>query len=203
MKTLNNFLNVKNYFRIILFLCLTLAVSNCRKDDDEPTPIIYPEESPLSAYITNTGFSETSNFINSGDYEFGLVFSPNVNGKIKAITTKISDISNTLRVTIWDYDTKTVLRTEIVNVSAANTLVTKAITELALVKDKKYFISMNSNDWYNRTKPGGASATYPITAGNIKFTEYLWKSGSSQIFPTNTDASCYAGDLSFVFQQTN
>ena len=139
MKTLNNFLNVKNYFRIILFLCLTLAVSNFRKDDEEPTaPIIYPEESPLSAYITNTGFSETSNFINSGDYEFGLVFSPNVNGKIKAITTKISDISNALRVTIWDYDTKTVLRTEIVNVSAANTLVTKAITELALVKNKKY-----------------------------------------------------------------
>ena len=43
-----------------------------------------------------------------------------------------------MRVTIWDYDTKTVLRTEIVNVSAANTLVTKAITELALVKNKKY-----------------------------------------------------------------
>lgn len=67
-----------------------------------------------------------------------LFFPPNVNGKIKAITAKIPDISNTLRVTIWDYDTKTVLRTEIVNVSVANTLVTKAITELALVKDKKY-----------------------------------------------------------------
>lgn len=109
MKTLNNFLNVKNYFRIILFLCLTLVVINCRKDDDdEITPIIYPEENPLSAYMINTGFSESSNFINSGDYEFGLVFSPNVNGIIKAITAKIRDISNTLRVTIWDYDTKTV-----------------------------------------------------------------------------------------------
>ena len=89
MKTLNHFLNVKNYFRIILFLCLTLVVINCRKDDDdEITPIIYPEENPLSAYMINTGFSESSNFINSGDYEFGLVFSPNVNGKIKAITAK-------------------------------------------------------------------------------------------------------------------
>ena len=85
MKTLNNFLNVKNYFRIILFLCPTLAVSNCRKDDEEPAvPIIYPEESPLSAYITNTGFSETSNFVNSGDYEFGLVFPPKCEWKNKS-----------------------------------------------------------------------------------------------------------------------
>ena len=204
MKTLNHFLNVKNYFRIILFLCLTLVVINCRKDDDdEITPIIYPEENPLSAYMINTGFSESSNFINSGDYEFGLVFSPNVNGKIKAITAKIPDISSTMRVTIWDYDTKTVLRTEIVNVSAANTSITKSITELPIVKDKKYLISMNSNDWYNRTKAGGGSAIYPITAGNIKFTEYLWKSGTGQTFPTNVDDSYYGGDLSFVFQQTN
>lgn len=202
MNTLKNFLNVKNYYKIFLLLFLTLAVANCRKDDDS-APIIYPEENPLAAYITTTGFSTTSNFINSGDYEFGLVFSPNVNGKIKAITAQLPDANANLRVTIWDYNTQTVLRTEVVNVSAANTVITKVITEMALVKDKKYLISMNSNDWYNRTKPLGTSATYPITAGNIKFAEYLWKSGTTQTFPTNVDDSYYAGDLSFVFQQTN
>lgn len=203
MKTLKNFLNVKNYYKIFLFLFLTLAITSCRKDDDEPAPIIYPEENPIAAYITSAGFSTTSNFINSGDYEFGLVFSPNVNGKIKAITAKLPDSNTNLRVTIWDYDTQAVLRTEVVNVSAANTTITKAITELALVKDKKYLISMNSNDWYNRTRPGGTSATYPISSGNIKFTQYLWKSGATQTFPTNIDDSYYAGDLSFVFQQSN
>lgn len=203
MKTLKNFLNVKNYYKIFLFLFLTLAVTSCRKDDDEPAPIIYPEENPLAAYITSAGFSTTSNFINSGDYEFGLVFSPNVNGKIKAITAKLPDTNSNLRVSVWDYDAKTVLRTEIVNVTSANTVILKAITELPLVKDKKYLISMNSNDWYNREKPDGAAAAYPIAAGNIKFTEYLWKSGATQTFPTNIDASYYAGDLSFVFQQSN
>lgn len=202
MNTLKNFLNVKNYYRIFLFLFLTLAVSNCRKDDD-PAPIVHPEENPLAAYLTTAGFSNTSNFINSGDYEFGLVFSPNVNGKIKAITAQLPDINSSVRVSIWDYDTQAVIRTEVVNVSAANTLITKSIAELPLIKDKKYLISMNSNDWYDRTKPGGTAATYPITAGNIKFIQYLWKSGASQIFPTNIDPSYYAGDLSFVFQQTN
>ena len=202
MTTLINFLHVKNYYRIFLFLFLTLAVSNCRKDDD-PAPIIYPDENPLAAYITNTGFSSTANFINAGDYEFGLVFSPNVNGKIKAITAQLPDTNASLRVTIWDYDTQAVLRTETINVSAANTAISKTISELALVKDKKYLITMNSNDWYNRTKPLGGSATYPITAGNIKYTAFLWKSGSSQSFPTILDDSYYAGDLSFIFQQTN
>ena len=203
MNTLNNFLNVKKYYKIFLFLFLALAVSNCRKDDDEPTPIIYPEENPLAAYIANTGFSVKDDFLNAGDYEFGLVFSPNVNGKIKAITTKLPEANANLRVTIWDFDTKSVLITEIINVTAANTAISKSIAELPLVKDKKYLISMNSNDWYNREKPGGGAATYPITAGNIKFTEYLWKSGATQTFPTGTDDTYYAGDLSFVFQQTN
>lgn len=180
-------------------------ITNCRKDDDEvvPAPIVYAEESPLATYITNSGFNSTANNVNFGSYEFGLVFSPNVNGKIKALMAQIPDVNAGLRITIWDFDTQTILRTETINVTAANTVITKSITELALVKDKKYLISMNSNDWYNRTKFGGGSTTYPITAGNIKFTGYLWKSGTTQTFPTNSDESYYAGDVNFTFQQTN
>lgn len=204
MKKLTTFWNTKSYFTIILFLLFSVSIFNCRSNDDvTPPPTIYPEENPLAAYITNSGFSNSSNFVNSLDYEFGLVFSPNVNGKIKAITAQLPDSNANLRVTIWDFDTQAVLRTEVVNVSAANTLITKVIAELPLVKDKKYLISMNSNDWYNREKPGGGAAAYPITAGNIKFTGYLWKSGVPQTFPTNTDDTYYAGDLSFVFQRTD
>lgn len=204
MKNLTLFCNTKKYLKLLMFLCLFFTISNCRSNDDDPIPPkVYPNENPLAAYITNSGFTATGNFINSGDYEFGLVFSPNVNGKITAITAQLPDINAALRVTIWDFDTQTVLKTEVVNVSAANTLITKSVTELALVKDKKYAITMNSNDWYNRTKPAAGVTTYPITAGNIKFTDYLWKSGTAQAFPTNSDASYYAGDASFVFQQTD
>lgn len=179
--------------------------TSCSKDDDEPTPqpIVYAEENPLNKYHENAGFTATTNFINSGSYEFGLVFSPNVKGKMNAITVKLPDANPSLKVTVWDYTAKTVLRTEVINVSASNTLITKAIEELALEKDKKYVITMNSNDWYKRAKPDNSDAVYPITAGNIKFLEYRWVSGSTQIFPTNISLNYNGGDLSFNFQQVD
>jgi hypothetical protein len=90
-----------------------------------------------------------------------LLFSPDVKGKITAITIKLPDTNPNLRVTIWDYTTKTVLRTETLNVTATNTLITKEISELALEKDKKYLITMNSNDWYKRAKADNSNTAYP------------------------------------------
>lgn len=134
--------------------------------------------------------------------EFGLAFSPNVKGQINAITVKIPNVNSNLRVTIWDYTTQTVLRTETVNITSSNVTTTKTISPLALEKDKKYMITMNSTDWYKEHKADNSAATYPVTAGNIKIWEYRWVGGSAQTFPTNPDPTYYAGDLSFVFQQT-
>ncbi|HBV15278.1 hypothetical protein [Chryseobacterium carnipullorum] len=192
-------------FCIAMALNSVFLITSCSKNDDEsiPQPIVYAEENPLAKYQENAGFTMTTNFINSGNYEFGLVFSPNVKGKINAITLRLPDVNPDLKVTIWDYTAKTVLRTEMVNVSASNTLFTKVIAELALEKDKKYVITMNSNDWYKKTRPDNSNAVYPITAGNIKFLEYRWLSTSSQIFPTNISLNYNGGDLSFNFQQVD
>ncbi|WP_167028794.1 DUF4082 domain-containing protein [Chryseobacterium sp. Tr-659] len=181
------------------------SITSCSKDDDEQVspPVTYMEENPLAKYYENTGFTTVTNFVNSGDYEFGLVFSPSVKGKINSITVKIPDSNPNLRITIWDYTTKTVLRSEIVNVSASNTLITKNISELSLEKDKKYMITMNSNDWYKKSKSNNSNATYPVAAGNIQFWEYRWLSGTAQTFPTNISSDYNAGDLSFNFQQVN
>lgn len=197
-------LSLKSLCAIIALNSIFLTTS-CSKDDDEAVrePIVYAEENPLNKYHESAGFTTVTNFINSGNYEFGLVFSPNVKGKINAITVKLPDVNSSLKVTIWDYTAKTVLRTEIVNVATSNTLLTKAIEELALEKDKKYMITMNSNDWYKKNKPDNSNATYPITAGNIKFLEYRWMGTSSQVFPTNISQDYNGGDLSFNFQQVD
>lgn len=188
---------------LILSLVAIAAITlQCRKDDDNTEPVVYPEENPLSLYHTNAGFTTTSNFINAGNYEFGLVFSPTVNGKINSIVLQLPDVNANLKVTFWDYNKKTVLKSEVVNVSAANTVITKPITGLILEKDKKYVISMNSNDWYKRSKPDNSDIVYPVTAGNIKFWEYRWLGTSDQIFPTNVSLNYNGGDLSFNFQQT-
>jgi len=193
--------NLRQFF-LMLALSTVAFTTSCSKDDDEqPTPIVYNEENPLDKYHELAGFTTTSNFINAGSYEFGLTFSPNVKGKINALIVKLPDVNANLKVTIWDFTTKTVLRTETVNVSTANAVVTKSIPELSLEKDKKYVITMNSNDWYKRSKADNTDTTYPIAVGNIKFWDYRWIGSASQVFPTNVSLNYNGGDLSFNFQQ--
>ena len=160
----------------------------------------------LSSYLSTTGYNQANTaYVNSGNYEFGLVFTPQVNGAIKSLKVNIPDANSALRITIWDVATTTVLRTETVNVTAANIDVTKAITPLNLEKSKKYAITMNSGDWNNRKKTNNTAATYPVTVGNIVVNEYRWTSSTTaqQIFPTTIGTDYYAGDVDFVFQQTN
>lgn len=195
---------MKTLKTIIAITILSLFTVSCDKDDDDnaDTTPKFATENPLAAYYTQTGFTTSTNFINSGDYEFGLVFTPVVKGNIKAITLKLPAANPAVRVTIWDYDSKAVLRSETLNVATADAQVTKEIGAFALQKDKKYMITMNSNDWYKKAKADNTNVTYPITAGNIKFEEYRWVSGTAQVFPTTVSANYNAGDLSFDFQQT-
>ncbi|MCR4031856.1 MULTISPECIES: DUF4082 domain-containing protein [Flavobacterium] len=189
-------------FKTIFTILLTAALAiSCSSDDKDNTPK-FETENPLAAYYTKTGFTTVTNFINSGDYEFGLVFTPTVKGKMKAITLKLPATNPSVRVTIWDFATKAVLRSETLNIATADVEVKKEISELALEKDKKYLISMNSNDWYKKSKADNSNAVYPIVAGNITFSEYRWLSGTAQTFPTTVANSYNAGDLSFDFQQT-
>ncbi|MFH6998197.1 hypothetical protein ACHRVZ_09705 [Flavobacterium sp. FlaQc-57] len=189
---------LKTIFAILL---ISISAVSCSSDDKDNTPK-FNVENPLATYYTQTGFSTVTNFLNSGDYEFGLVFTPTVKGNIKAITLKLPATNPTVRVTIWDYASKTVLRSETLNVATADVQVTKEISVLALVKDKKYMITMNSNDWYTRSKADKSNAVYPIVAGNITINEYRWLAGTTQTFPTTVSADYNAGDLSFDFQQT-
>lgn len=189
---------LKTIFAILL---ISISVVSCSSDDKDNTPK-FNVENPLATYYTQTGFSTVTNFLNSGDYEFGLVFTPTVKGNIKAITLKLPATNPTVRVTIWDYASKAVLRSETLNVATADVQVTKEISVLALEKDKKYMITMNSNDWYKKTKADKSNATYPIVAGNITINEYRWLAGPTQTFPTTVSSDYNGGDLSFDFQQT-
>ncbi|WP_309608665.1 hypothetical protein [Flavobacterium sp.] len=205
MKT--NFLKTGKFLlKLALLLSLSLSVTNCSKDDDPvPTPVepvLAPLQDPLAGYLTATGFSQkTTNQVNISDYEFGYSFIPLVNGKMTAIVAKIPDVRLGMRVTVWDKVAGTVLRTETIDIATAGVEVTKQITALDLVKDKEYFLTFNSNDWYDRRKTDGSIVTYPFTVGDIKITSYSFVGGTTQTIPNAPQNTYYAGDCSFKFQK--
>lgn len=178
------------------FVLLTLV--GCKKDKDAS----FPDENPLSEYLTKTGFQNTTNFVNAGDYEFGIKFTPKVRGSVKKITMKIPDNAANVRVTFWDVNTKTAIRTEVIASIAKDVEKTQEITPLQLEAGLSYMITYNGNDWYKRERNDAAAATYPVVVGNLSIDGYAWKSGTPQVLPTTNDSKYYAGDLSFVFQQS-
>jgi hypothetical protein len=188
--------------KLLIFVSI-FALASCKKDKTVTEPAKnYNEENPFDTFVAQSGFSVSAPVTSGNIVESGLAFSPNVTGKMKAITVKIPNINSKLLITIWDYDTQNVIRSETINVSAANTLTTKTISDFVLQKDKKYVISMNSNDYYHRNKPDNSSPVYPITAGNIKILEYRETTTLTQKFPASKYTSYFNGDLSFIFQQT-
>ncbi|OXA78019.1 hypothetical protein SAMN05444397_110176 [Flavobacterium aquidurense] len=196
MKTL------KTIFTILSVGLLTLS---CSSDDDKPDPVTYTAENPLDLYMATSGFSQKAvDQKNAGIYEYGFSFKPTVTGKITSFFAKIPDVNTALRITLWDVATKTVIKSETMNVSVANMAFEKTLLPIVLTKDKEYFLSVNSDDWINRTKTDGSATTYPIVAGTITITGYAYVSStaSETIFPTNARYTYYAGDISFKFQQT-
>lgn len=188
---------------IVTFSVIFLAISCNNDDNPQSTPVpMAPEQNPLEGYLSATGFNQiTSNYINSGNYEFGFSFIPLVNGKMTAIVIKIPDNQTNTRVTIWDKVAETVIRTEIIDALSADVEVTKTIAAIDLVKDKEYIITFNSNDWYDHRKTDNSNVTYPFTSGDIKITSYAYKSGTAQQIPNSVVTNYYAGDCSFKFQK--
>lgn len=196
---------MKTLKTIFTILSITILTFSCSSEDEKPEAIKYNEENPLDAYMAGTGFSQKAVDVkNSGIYEYGFSFKPTVTGKINALIVKIPDVNSALRITLWDAATKTVIKSETINVPTANVTVEKTIASIALTKDKEYFFTVNSDDWINRTKTDGSAATYPIVAGNIVITGYAYISSTAAetIFPTNARNTYYAGDVTFKFQQT-
>lgn len=178
-----------------------MILASCSSDDKKS----FPKEDFLQGYLTMTGFNgTTTNFVNSGDYEFGLDFTPLAKGKILKLKLNLPDADDSVRITIWDKSTATptVLRSETVSYTTANTLQIYDIDDVTLLKDKKYAITYNGNDWFKRNKADNSNVTYPFVVENIQIDGYRWISGTAQTFPTNVSNNYYAGDLTFEFQET-
>ena len=102
---------------------------------------------------------------------------------------------------MWDKATLALVRSEVINITKANTAITKQINPILLDKDREYIITIYTDDYYWHHKYDDSDISYPIIAGNIQilgtrstFGELCPKAGG------NTNG--YVGDIDFTFQRT-
>jgi hypothetical protein len=196
---------MKTLFKtFVLFLILVIYVS-CDKNEESPVTQVEtqaPLQDPLPGFLSASGYNQLSSIlINSFDREFGFSFIPLVNGTATAIVVKLPEARNGVRVTFWDKSAGTVVRTETIDVPTVGVEATKNISPLNLVKDKEYFISMNSNDCYQSSRTNYTPAEFPYTVGDFKITSVEYKAGSSQSMPNTPIGISYDGNCSFKFQK--
>lgn len=190
--------------KTIIILLFTIVIISCSKEENK-TPIIYGEENPLNGFLSQLFYyEETYTYINElgGIAQVGMSFTPLVKGKINAIVVKIPSVNNNLKVAIWDKQTRAKLRVEYLNVTSANSFITKEITPLELTKDKEYVITMFSDDYYARNRTDNAVGEFPVISGNIKMTKSVSGEGETELFPLGGSSNQYFGDCSFNFQRT-
>ena len=199
---------MKKLQNIIAVTLVTIFALSCSKNDEVPitpavvNPIIYNEENPFNAFIaTMSNSGQVSNSI-YGEVQWGYIFKCTERGKINSLMIKIPVINNALKVYMWDKATLALIKTEIVNVSAANVNIIKIVTPILLEKNKEYVITIFSDDYIVHSSPSGA-VSYPVVAGTIQILGTL--SGVDGACPTgigNGSSNSYRGDVSFNFQRT-
>lgn len=192
----------------IFVVFVVFMVSSCSNDDENPAPTPlgnYIEENPYYGFLATVIPSATvQEFLwePALSQEIGIAFTPTVNGMLTSIETKLPFVNNNLSVHIWNYATHELLRTETINVGLGGTIIKKNIEGINLQANTKYVISMTTHTWYRYTKNGGASISFPFTAGNVRIDQYVFGNFAGS-FPANTTSEYYEGELSFSFLRTN
>ena len=181
----------------ILSMAVVFLFVACSDDDKSSKPAGYD---PLEDYLTEAGLIPQDTLVDAGDYEFGISFRAAVPGNITAVVVKLPDNETNIRVTIWDAETETVLRTETVSTVKAHKEKTMSIDPLPLEADHDYMITFNSDDWYDFEREDGEPVVYPIEAGPISVLGYSYFTGVTQSFPNSPQDTYYAGNLSFLFK---
>ncbi len=194
-------MKIKNTY--LSFLMASSLCLSCSNDSNNNTTT-YSEENPLPGFLSVTGFNnKTITYIDDNTaYECGLEFTPTVNGNINAIVLKIPKTVNNIRVTIWDAETISPIRTEYVNVTVANANNRKNISPIQLTANHIYAITMNTHNYYIKHNDY-QSVSYPITSGHIIINKTLHHPEVNQVLPTFAPVNAHQGDCSFIFQQTN
>jgi hypothetical protein len=186
----HSFLLAATFIAVLLF--------GCGKDISTST------EQPLTALFADNAISDVSlndTFINSANYEFGFEFEVSKNGKVTQLGTHNPDAGN-IRVSLWDLADTSIIAQSTITVIANMPNFVALGSPVSLTTGKKYAITMQSNDWYEKSRTAFANYTYPIIKGNIKITKYGYSNGTftPAKYPDNFETDYLAGIADFTYE---
>ncbi len=203
-KTLNFYQSMKKYITIFSVAFVLLQLSACRKDEKNEAKS-YPEENPLTSFYQKSGLDERiDNYPTGSGGEWGFKFRPTVKGKINAVTLKLPSDRTNVPVTIWDAESKEIIKSVTIPTLKSNIESKQTIEPIAISPEKNYIISYNAPSYYERFKANTSDIGYPVEVGNISILSAHWITFTTTAFPGQTvSAPYFYGDVSFVFQQTD
>jgi hypothetical protein len=179
------------------------TIEPAAENPEVPAETNFVEENPLPQFLAATRYNEhTVLCSNTAVFdEIGFKFKAMEKGTINSLLIKIPIVNNNLVVAITDFSTSQVIRTEVVNVTAANAQTVKTIVPVELEKGKTYFITMRTNNYYRRFRADFTQASYPVTVGNIKILAPVTTAFSPDGI-LGSSGNFYSGDCSFTFLRT-
>jgi len=171
---------------------------------ETPGNTAFTEENPLSGFLSATRYNEHVEFCSNTSVfdEIGFKFKALEKGTMNSINVTIPIVNNALVVMIKDFDTNQIIRTETLNITTANTLFVKNITPLELEKNKTYYITMRTNNYYKRFRSDFSQPQYPVTVGSIKILAPMTSAFSPDGVTLGGSGNFYSGDISFTFLRT-
>jgi hypothetical protein len=183
----------KLFLSSLVFAMVVFSTISCSKSSvkTEKTNI-------LLEYIKGTQLTDI--FINSGDYEFGVVVEMLKAGSITQLCVKMPD-DDTYRVTLWKLgeDTSVIAQVNIPVDSGEYKCL--SISAVDVSEGDVYAITVNSDDWYEYSLLEGAEIPlYPRIIGNVQVLKYGYRAGAAQAFPNFFPTTYYAGIADFVFE---
>lgn len=201
---------------ILSLIINTLSFNSCSNNDEElfvpsvnnnQTDVTtnFVEENPFASFIEQANYND---FLlpctNNSDvyYNVGLLFKPTSKGTINSLVVKLPVVNNSLEITLWDFTSKTKIRTEIMNVAIANQETTKNIIPIELIKNKKYIISMKTNSYYLWHEANWTQPKLPLKCGNIEITTPISSIENSSSMPSSGSGNFCNGECSFYFLRT-
>jgi hypothetical protein len=201
-------------FLIPVLFSFFLMIISCSNEDvnietmaeslELPVDTNFTDENPLPTFLSATRYNEHQVLCSNTRVfdEVGFKFKTLEKGIVNSLIVKIPIVNSNLIVTLTDSYSNQVIRTESLNVITANTPTLKNIVPLELEKNKTYYITMRTNNYYKRFRSDFSQPQYPVSVGSITIITPVTTAFSPDGVSFGGSGNFYSGDCSFTFLRT-